>query len=158
MRNKRDVLSLVVALLIPLAAGGIGGAATARSVSTWYRFLKKPKWTPPDWLFGPAWTTLYALMGVASWLVWRSGDRRAPRALRLFGLQLALNTVWSLIFFGLRRLDLALVELGALWGAILATTVAFFRIRPAAGLLLLPYQAWTTFAGALNAAVWQRNR
>ena len=158
MRNKREALALTIALLVPLAAGGVGGVVTARSVSTWYRALDKPRWTPPGWLFGPAWTALYALMGTASWLVWRSRDERAPQALRLYGLQLGLNTVWSLIFFGLRRLDLALVELAALWAAILATTVAFLRIKPVAGALMLPYQAWTTFAGALNASVWRRNR
>jgi translocator protein len=158
IRDKRDALSLAAALALPLTAGGIGGVATAKSVGTWYRTLDKPPWTPPNWLFGPAWTVLYVLMGVASWLVWRSRDQRAPRALRLYGLQLALNTAWSLLFFGARRLDLALAEVAALWAAILATTISFFRIRPVAGVLMLAYQGWTTFAAALNASVWQRNR
>jgi tryptophan-rich sensory protein len=153
-----QALSLVLALLVPNAAGGVGALATASSVNTWYRDLRKPSWQPPGWLFGPVWTTLYTLMGIASWLVSRSRSPRKERALRLYGWQLGLNTLWSVLFFGLRRPDLALVEIVPLWGSILATLTNFYRVNPVAGLLLLPYQLWTTFATALNFAIWRLNR
>lgn len=151
-------VSLLLSVLIPNAAGGVGALATASSVNTWYRGLRKPSWNPPGWLFGPVWTLLYTMMGVASWLVSRSHSPRKERALRLYGIQLGLNTLWSVIFFGLRRLDLALVEIVPLWGAILATLTSFYQLNPVAGLLLVPYQLWTTFAAALNFEVWRLNR
>jgi translocator protein len=124
----------------------------------WYRRLHKPAWSPPPWLFGPVWTVLYALMGVAASLVAAGDARGRTGALRLFGVQLALNGAWTPIFFGLRRPGVALVEIVATWCAIVATTVAFMRQRRLAGVLLLPYLAWVSFATALNAAIWRRNR
>jgi benzodiazapine receptor len=158
--QPQDIVSLIVAIAIPLAVAAVGGAATASSVSTWYPNIEKPAWTPPSWLFGPVWTLLFIMMGVASWLVWRSGggDPKVRTALILFGAQLAFNLLWSVLFFGLRRPGLALLEIVVLWAFILATLVAFYRLRPAAGLLLVPYQLWVTFATALNAAVWWLNR
>lgn len=158
--RSQDAVSLVMAVGIPLAVGAIGGIATASSVSTWYPTLAKPAWNPPDWLFGPVWTLLYILMGVAAWLVWRQGvDAHGVRgALILFGVQLLFNLAWSVVFFGLRRAGWALIEIVALWILILATLVAFYRLRPAAGWLLLPYQLWVTFATALNASIWLLNR
>jgi tryptophan-rich sensory protein len=167
MKSRPSWPSLLVALLIPQLAGGLGALATASSVNTWYRRLRKPSWTPPSWVFGPAWTTLYLLMGAASWIVWRKRQTEFPisqtaqqtdPALKLYAGQLALNTIWSLLFFGLRRLDLALVELGVLWTSVLMTIAQFAKIDRTAALLLVPYQAWITFAGALNAAVWWLNR
>ncbi|NPV07371.1 MAG: tryptophan-rich sensory protein [Anaerolineae bacterium] len=149
--------TLLLALLVPNAAGGIGALATASSVDTWYRGLRKPSWNPPGWVFGPAWTILYTMMGAASWLVSRSDSPHKDRALRLYGLQLSLNILWSVIFFGLRRVDLALVEIAALWGLILATLTSFYRVRPLAGLLLVPYQLWTSFAAVLNYELWRLN-
>jgi translocator protein len=122
----------------------------------WYAALRKPAWNPPNWIFAPVWTVLYALMATAVWLVWRQAGV-AP-ALALFLGQLALNAAWTWLFFGLRRPGLALAEIAALWLALVATALAFGAIRPLAGLLLLPYLAWVTFAGALNAALWRRNR
>jgi benzodiazapine receptor len=159
--KKSDLLTLVAALAIPQIIGGLGAVATVSSVSTWYTKLHKPLWTPPSWVFGPAWTTLYLLMGLASWLVWRRkqrDDEPVRTEAALYGTQLGLNLLWSILFFGLQRVDLALVEIAVLWAAILATLVRFARVRPASGLLLVPYQAWTTFAAALNAAVWWLNR
>jgi translocator protein len=123
----------------------------------WYRRLRKPPWSPPSWVFGPVWTLLYALMGVAAWLV-ASGSRagRAP-ALAAFGAQLALNAAWTPIFFGLRRPGLALAEIVATLAAVAMTTALFLRQRTLAGLLLLPYLAWTAFATLLNAEIWRRN-
>jgi len=159
--KKSDLLTLGAALAIPQIIGGLGAIATASSVRSWYQKLRKPSWTPPSWVFGPAWTTLYLLMGLSSWLVWRhkreTGEPvKAESA--LYGTQLGLNLLWSVLFFGLRRVDLALAEVAVLWAAILGTLVRFAQVRPAAGLLLVPYQAWTSFAAALNAAVWRLNR
>lgn len=164
--------TLAIALVIPFVAAAIGGFATSRSVATWYPTLKKPEWNPPRWLFAPVWNLLYVLMGIASWLVWQKGattttrtqGSHAPlkaqshRALALYGSQLALNALWSVIFFGMRRIDLALIEIVPLWGTVLATIGAFYRIQPLAALLLIPYQLWVTFAALLNARVWQLNR
>lgn len=165
--------ALPVALIIPLVAATIGSIATNRSRFGWYRRLRKPTWNPPEWVFGPVWTLLFTAMGVASWLVWRRGQRSSEEetvqdqrtthaevqgALTFYGIQLALNTLWSVIFFGLRRLDLALVEIVPFWTTILLTLVRFYRIHPVAGLLLAPYQLWVTFAALLNARVWQLNR
>lgn len=157
---SKQARSLIVALLVPQAFAAVGAVATASSVTSWYRSLRKPSWNPPDWLFGPVWTVLYAMMGVASWLVWqrRREDRRAGGALTVYGAQLALNALWSVLFFGARRVGWALAELTLLWALIAATIVRFYRIRPLAAALLLPYQLWSTFAAALNAAIWRLNR
>ena len=125
----------------------------------WYETLRKPSWTPPNWLFGPAWSILYAASAFAGYLVWISaapGEATVP--LIVYGAQLILNGLWSGIFFGLRRPDLAFGELILLWLSILATIGAFWAVRTDAALLLVPYLAWVTFAGALNFAVWRLNR
>lgn len=156
----RDAVGLVIAVVIPLAVGAIGGIATSSSVSTWYPGLAKPAWNPPSWLFAPVWTLLYILMGVAAWLVWRIGTE-APGvrgALILFGVQLLFNLGWSVIFFGMQRIGWALVEIAVTWILILVTTVAFFRLRPTAGWLMVPYELWVTFATLLNGAIWLLNR
>ncbi len=164
MSGKSRGWALVLALIIPQIVGGLGAVATASSVSTWYQGLHKPRWTPPGWLFGPVWTLLYLAMGAASWLVWRrrrEAGRPATLELGLYGSQLGLNLLWSILFFGRRRLDWALAEIGLLWAATprgVATLATFYRAEPLAGLLLVPYQLWTTFAAALNAAVWRLNR
>jgi len=153
-----SVLGLAAALGLSLGTGLVGSLATASSVATWYPALDKPSWTPPDWLFGPVWTLLYMMMGVAAWLVWRgaaSGRARLP--LLLFALQLLLNACWSLLFFGLRSPGLALIEIVLLWLAIAATLWAFARVRAWAALLLAPYLAWVTFAAALNLEIWRLN-
>lgn len=156
----KNALGLLVALAVPLAAGGLGAIPTVSSIPTWYRPLKKPAWTPPDWIFAPVWTVLYLLMGTSAWLVSRFGwQRRDVRtAMGLFGGQLALNAIWSPIFFGLKAPGIALMEIVPLWGVLAATVVQFYRVRPLAGLLLVPYLLWTSFATALNAGVWWLNR
>jgi benzodiazapine receptor len=158
--KKRDVLGLVVSVAVPLAAGGLGSISTISAIPTWYRGLRKPPWTPPNWIFGPAWTLLYTLMGISVWLVARSGwERRDVRmSTGLFGVQLLLNALWTPIFFGLKKPSLALAEIVPLWGLIAATAVQFFKIRPVAGLLLVPYLLWTTYATSLNAGIWWLNR
>ncbi len=150
---------LVFFLALCAAAAGVGGALTAQSVTTWYQTLNKPSWNPPDWVFGPVWTVLYAMMGVAAWLVWRrAGWQAGGKALATFGVQLALNVAWSGCFFTLRNPGLGLVVLVLLWLAIVATVFAFARHSRPAAWLLVPYLAWTSFAGVLNATVWVLNR
>jgi tryptophan-rich sensory protein len=141
-----------------VAIGWLGGIVTQTSIDTWYPTLAKPSWTPPNWAFPVAWTILYAMMGAAASLVWRSarpGRRLWP--LILFAVQLALNVVWTSLFFGLRSPGLAVIDIVLLVLAIVVTIVAFWRVRPAAGWLLLPYLAWVAYATTLNFAIWQAN-
>ena len=149
---------LVVLVGLCLAVGALGGWVTADSVKTWYTTINKPSFTPPNWVFGPVWTGLYVLMGVAAWRVWckaRPDQLRVPLA--LFAVQLALNLAWSVVFFGAHRIGGAVVVIVGLEAAILATMVAFRRIDGLAALLLVPYALWVVFAAALNIAVWQLN-
>jgi translocator protein len=153
--DRRAWTGLAGWLLVCFAAAAIGGQFTP---GVWYDRLAKPEWTPPDWLFGPVWTVLYAMMAVAAWLVWRrTGFAEGRWALGLFALQLVLNAGWSAIFFGLQRPGLALAEILLLWVVILATLIAFWRVRPLAGALLVPYLAWVSTATALNFEIWRMN-
>jgi translocator protein len=157
--TKRAGIAVVLWMALCVSVGLAGGLVTASSVATWYPTLNKPPWTPPGAVFGPVWTALYAMMGVAAWRVWRQGASPARRmALTLFAIQLTLNSLWSSLFFGLRRPDMALVDIVLLWVAIMATVVVFWRRARWAGALLLPYLGWVSFATALNAAIWQLNR
>jgi benzodiazapine receptor len=125
----------------------------------WYAALRKPSWNPPSWIFGPVWTLLYTLMAVAAWWVWKNGGWRAQgRPLGLYLLQLALNAAWTPLFFGFHRPDLALIDILLLLAAILVTMAAFFRVSRLAGLLLVPYLAWVSFATILNFTLWWMNR
>ncbi len=143
-----------VALCFAVAA--IGGAVTATSAQTWYPKLAKPAFTPPDWLFGPVWTTLYAMMAVSAWLSWRRVGL-GHLALGLFFAQLALNLAWSLLFFGLHWIGVALVDILLLLVLIAATTYAFLVIDRRAGLLFVPYLLWVGYASLLNGAIWLMN-
>lgn len=140
------------------AAAGYIGAIASANAADFYSRLMQPSWAPPPWVFGPVWTTLYLLMAVAAWLVWRErGWARARGALGLFVLQLACNALWSWLFFAWHRGALALADIIVLWLLIVATMVAFARIRRMAAWLLAPYLAWVSFAAALNASVWLKN-
>ncbi|HET7181295.1 MAG TPA: TspO/MBR family protein [Candidatus Limnocylindrales bacterium] len=151
-------MKTLAALVGPLVIGAIGSIPTARAIPTWYRSLDKPAWNPPNAVFGPVWTTLYVLMGVALALVQRAPQGRGRAvAQALFGLQLALNLAWSFVFFGSRNLRGALAVIAVLWVSILATVVAFAGVRRSAALLLLPYLGWVSFASALNAEIARRN-
>lgn len=151
-----------------LALAGFIGLAWLPSVSgiifrpgRWYRErLERPSWNPPDWLFGPAWSVIFTLLGVASWLVWREGgwSGTAGLALVVFLLHLPVNGVWSYLFFGRRRPDWAGMEVMVLWAAVLALVLLYAEVRLLAGLLLVPYLAWVTFATILNLEIWRRNR
>ena len=155
---RRDIIGLIVAVLGTEAIGALSGLAAGGDFVAFYDALRKPPATPPPAVFGPAWTVLYLLMGIAAWLVWREGlTRQTALALGLFAAQLALNFAWSLIFFGQHRIGAALLEIAVLWLVILATIVAFWIVRPAAGALLLPYLGWVSFAAYLNAGIWRLN-
>jgi benzodiazapine receptor len=156
-----NVLRLAVACSVSLSAGLIGSLAVTREgFSSWYTAIAKPGFTPPGWVFGPVWTILYLLMGVAAFLVWRRGlgSQAVKAALIWFLVQLVLNASWTPIFFGLHRIGLALLVVVALWAAIAVTMVYFFRVSTWAGWLLVPYLLWVSFATILNASIWQLNR
>jgi tryptophan-rich sensory protein len=150
--------SLILLFAVCLLTGALGSLATSTSVNSWYVELSKPTWTPPSWVFGPAWTLLYIMMAVAAWLVWRKGYTADVRfALTLFGVQLLVNGLWSYLFFGLRWPGGALVNIAVLWVAIAATAIAFARVSQPATWLMIPYLAWVSFAMTLNLEIWRRN-
>ena len=153
----QTLAGLTAWLLLSFAAAGIGGLASA-SAGGLYRQMIQPAWAPPGWLFGPVWTVLYILMGVAAWMVWRERHQPgAKTALALYLAQLALNALWTWLFFAWRMGAAAFAEILLLWSLILATLLAFRRVRPAAAWLLVPYLAWVTFAAALCFAIWRLN-
>jgi translocator protein len=158
--SGRSVVALAVFFAACFLAAGIGGLFTGPQVAPgeWYDTLAKPFFTPPSWLFGPVWTALYAAMAVAGWLVWRERGRMNVRpALVLFGAQLILNLLWSVVFFGMESPGWGLVEILILWGAIFLTIISFMRVSRMAGWLLVPYLMWVTFATFLNAGIWLLN-
>jgi benzodiazapine receptor len=157
--RARDVLKLVVSLVACQCAGLVGSIFTTTAIPTWYATLEKPFFTPPNWLFAPAWVTLYVLMAVAAFLVWRKGlsEEGVKPALVIFLVQLVINAFWSVAFFGLKSPVAGVVVIVVLWIAILFTILKFFRLSAAAGSLLLPYILWVSFAAALNMSLWILN-
>lgn len=150
---------LVVFLAACFAAAAIGSVFTGMSLAEWYPALRKPSWNPPGWLFAPVWALLYVDMAVAGWIVWLDRSRMHIRwPIALFAIQLALNAIWPGIFFGLRAPAAAFAEIAILWLAILATIVAFARVRAIAAWMLTPYLGWVTFAAALNWTIYRLNR
>lgn len=154
---RKDWLALIGFVAVSQASGVIGSFFTTSAIPSWYAYLAKPELAPPNWVFGPVWTTLYVLMGIAAFLVWRTQDPGKRTALIAFFLQLVLNALWSIVFFGLRSPGAALIEIALLWIAILITLVLFIRISRPAGLLLIPYLMWVSFASYLNYAIWSLN-
>lgn len=156
--RRADLLGLAGFLLACFAVAAAAGAVTADSVATWYPTLNKPAFTPPDWVFAPAWTVLYAAMAVAGWRVWRKvGFAGGRNAMTLFAIQLLLNGAWSFLFFGAQAIGIALVDIVVLLLVIAATAAAFWRIDRIAGLLFVPYLLWVVYATALNAGIWLAN-
>ena len=155
-----DIWKLVVSIMACLAAGAIGSIFTRQAIPTWYATLEKPAFNPPNWLFAPVWTLLYILMGVAAFLVWRKGldNRQGKIALIAFLVQLVLNALWSVVFFGLESPLYGLIVISVLWVAILFTVLKFYRISLAASVLMWPYLLWVTFAAVLNESIWLLNR
>lgn len=156
MNKSKQILTLMLFLLLCLGAGWAGSAATLPAIPTWYQSLIKPPLNPPQAVFGPVWTILYVMMAVAAWLVWRQVGFRAKEMLPFF-IQLTLNTLWSFLFFAWRRPDYAFIDIFLLGFAILLTLLVFWKVRPLAGALLIPYLAWVSFAAYLNAALWRLN-
>src|SRR3990170_3191953 len=146
------ILLFIISLLIPLVTGFLGPLFTPPAIPTWYATLHKPIFTPPNWLFGPAWTTMCILMGISLFLIWRKWMQHplVPRSLLLFGVQLIMNLGWSVVFFGLKSPLFAFAHIIILWGFILLTLIRFFKISRLAGLLLVPYLLWITYASILN--------
>ena len=157
--DKNKLVRLIAAILVCQLAGAIGSIFTAPAISGWYASIEKPLFNPPNWIFAPVWTTLFLLMGISLYLVWDKGleKKEVKLAVFVFGLQLALNIVWSFLFFGLQNPFLAFIEIALLWIAILANIVFFYRISKKAGLLLVPYLLWVSFAAFLNYNIWMLN-
>ena len=154
----KDILKLVISMVLCQLAGFLGSLFTAPAIPTWYKTLKTPFFTPPNWIFSPVWISLFILMGVSLFMVWRRQDHPGFKlALIFFLIQLILNILWSAAFFGLRSPLLGLIDIGLLWVAILLTIRYCLRISKAAGLLLLPYMFWVSFAVFLNFALWILN-
>lgn len=157
----QKVLRIAVVLMTCLVVGYLSGMVTRESITTWYPTLNKPFFNPPNWVFAPVWTVLYIMMGIAGGLVWNkqeTDEKNVTTAFKYFIIQLALNAIWSLIFFNLHNPLLALIEIVLLWLMIYETYNQFKKIDSRAGMLLLPYLAWVSFATILNGAVWWLNR
>ena len=150
---------LIISVLVCLSAGFIGSFFTTPSIPTWYATLNKPSFNPPNWLFAPAWTTLFILMGIAVFLIWRKGLKKkaVKNALIIFLLQLVFNTLWSFLFFKFHSPFWALVDIGVLWSLISLSLIKFWKINKAAGILLIPYLLWVSFASFLNYTIYRLN-
>jgi benzodiazapine receptor len=157
--SLREIPKLVISLIIVFAVGFIGTLFTISQIPTWYASLVKPTWAPPNWIFGPVWTTLYILIGVALFLVWREGINRkdVKWAIVIFAVQLILNLLWSVVFFGYHSLLGGLIVIVMLWIAILSNIIVFYHVSRPAGLLLVPYLVWVSIAGYLNYTVYLLN-
>ncbi len=154
------IIKLVISIVASFAAGGIGSIFTFKAIPTWYRELKKPHYTPPNRAFGPIWTTLYILMGISVFLIWQKGiaTHGAMLAFILFWVQLALNALWSIIFFGMKSKGGGVIVIVVLWLLILATIITAFGVSSLAGPLLIPYIVWVSIASYLNIGVWLLNK
>ena len=157
--NKTLTLKFLVSILLPLSLGAIAGMFTSQSVPEWYATLNRPSFNPPNWIFGPVWTTIYILMGISFFLIWKQeASKVRNRAILIFLLQLLLNFAWSFIFFYFNMIGLALVEIILLWISIVMMLVVFYKIKPIASYINIPYLLWVTFATVLNASYYILNR
>ncbi len=157
--KTKNAIQLAGFVLFCELAGLIGGFFTFPAIGTWYASLAKPDFTPPNWIFGPVWTILYALMGYALWRAYEKPTNKTDKrtAYAVFGIQLGLNALWSIVFFGMQNTGGGLLIIAGLWLAILANMYAFSKIDRTAALALAPYLLWVSFAGALNYAIWTLN-
>jgi len=150
-------LKLIVSLLLPQLAGGLGAFFTLNSVRDWYLTINRPEWNPPNWLFGPVWTTLYVLMGISCFLIWKSDHPEKKKLLTLYFIQLGLNTLWSPAFFGAQSPLLGLIVIIPLWMMILTCIIQFRKVSVWSSGLLVPYLLWVSFATVLNGTIWWLN-
>jgi len=157
--TKQNIIRFLVSLALCQGAGFVGGVFTALAIKEWYAFLEKPSFSPPNWLFAPVWILLYTLMAISLFLVWQKGleDKKTKTAFYLFLIHLVLNAVWSILFFGLKNPLFALLDIIILWTVIAVLIFQFFKIRKTAGLLLIPYWLWVSFATILNFFIWRLN-
>lgn len=156
--KKESWVKLVISILVCQLAGIAGAIYTSGSLTTWYATLAKPSFTPANWIFAPAWITLFLLMGISLWLVWEKEKKRnINTAFVFFSIQLVLNAMWSAFFFGMQNPLYALIDIALLWLAILATILSFWKISKSAAYLLVPYILWVTFAAVLNFYIWRLN-
>lgn len=155
----KEYAPVVATTLLPNVGGWLGSYITRKNLNPWYESLKKPTWTPPKWAFGPAWTSIYCSVGYASYLVWQDGNgfERAALPLSIYGCNLALNWSWTPLFFGAHKIRWALYEITVLWGTTAAMGVAFYRVNPLAGYLVIPYLVWNSLAVALNYVIDRDN-
>ncbi|MFC1669930.1 TspO/MBR family protein [Spirochaetota bacterium] len=155
----KKALQVLASILVVWAVGIVGSIATRSSLNTWYLTINKPVFNPPGWLFGPVWTVLYTMMGIALYLIWKSSkdDKNRKTALILFGIQLLLNGAWSFLFFGLQNPFFAFINIVILWFFIVLSIYYFYKISKTASFLLLPYIAWSSFAAVLNFFLWRMN-
>jgi len=156
--SAQPIIALLFWLTVAYLAGFIGSQASFQGLQEWYPAAAKPSFTPPNWLFGPVWTILFAMMGVAAWQVSQTAHALKPLALGIFVVQIVLNALWSWLFFAWRQLAWATIECGVLALMILITAVLFFKIRKSAGWLMAPYFLWVCFATFLTYSIWQLNR
>lgn len=157
--SRINYFKLMISILICQSAGFIGSFFTVSSVSTWYLTISKPFFNPPSWLFGPVWISLYLLMGISLYLIWNKeiNNKQSKIAVKVFGLQLVLNSLWSIIFFGLRNPLFAFIEIILLWITIIFTIKYFYKISKKASYLLIPYILWVSFAAILNFSIYYLN-
>lgn len=156
--KRSNSIKLILSIVLCVSLGSVGGLVTVNEIPTWYATLNKPSFNPPNWLFGPVWTTLYLLMGISVYMIWKQPvSKGRNKALQLFILQFILNFCWSFIFFGLHATGWALIEMIALWILILLSILHFAKHSKTAAWLLVPYIAWVSFALLLNAAIWKLN-
>lgn len=154
-----NLLKLILSIAVCLMAGAVGSYFTADAIPGWYETLNKPEFNPPNWVFGPVWTILYILMGISLFLVWKEGpgNTKVKPAMLMFWVQLALNVLWSVVFFGMKNISGGLLVIILLWISILITILRFRKISAVAGTLLVPYILWVTFASALNFFFYRLN-
>ncbi|MEO5683025.1 MAG: TspO/MBR family protein [Chitinophagaceae bacterium] len=154
-----NTVKLIISIVLAVGIGSLGGIFTAPEIQSWFLHLNKPAWNPPNWLFAPVWTSLYIMMGIAFYLVWKDPSNTDSKrwAIIIFIAQFALNFFWSYIFFRQHQMGWAFVEIVVLWVAILCTIIAFSKINKTAAWLLVPYISWVSFAAVLNYTIWQLN-
>jgi tryptophan-rich sensory protein len=154
-----DIGKLLISILLPLSIGAVAGMFTARAIPEWYATLNQPSFNPPNWVFGPVWTTLYIIMGISFFLIWKlEAGKERNQAIVIFLVQLLLNFGWSFCFFYFKMIGLALIEIVLLWSTIVLMLVRFYKLKPLAAYLNIPYLLWVSFATALNAAYFFLNR
>ena len=157
--KAKQILKLVASLLLPLGVGGIAGMYTTEAIPGWYASLVQPSFNPPNWVFGPVWTTLYIIMGISLFLIWKlPASKERNQAILVFMVQLVLNFCWSFFFFHFKMIGLALVDIVGLWIMILVMLFRFYKLKPISAYINIPYLLWVTFATALNTAYFFLNR